>query len=125
MEVYRERLSTQKKAEGETSPSATLNHGKLLIICANEDTSTVNSDLVADVTGVFEGNVHFQYLDAGHDVPISKSREVVAANWESWTAWLYSHPANIEHEIGSETIRHSMRRIHLWCHRRRSKVDRG
>ena len=78
-------LSTQKAPEEEASPIDGLIHGKVLIFCANEDTSIVSSDLVADATDVFEGNVEFRHLDAGHDVPISKSREVVAAIWEFWT----------------------------------------
>ena len=79
------RLSTQKTPEEKTSPNNGLTHGKVLIICANQDTSIIGSDLVADATDVFEGNVQFRHLDAGHLVPISKSREVVAAIWEFWT----------------------------------------
>ncbi len=77
-------LSTQKNAEGEMSPSIRLTHSKVFIICANEDTSIVSSDLVSDATDAFDGNVEFRHLNAGHDVPISKSREVVAAIWEFW-----------------------------------------
>lgn len=79
------RLSTQKTPEEETSPNDGPIHGKVRIICANEDTSIVSSDLVVDVTNVFEGNVQFRHPAAGHDIPISKSREVVAAIWEFWT----------------------------------------
>lgn len=79
-----QRLSTQKSTEGETPSSIGLIHGKVFIICANEDTSIISSDLVSDATEVFDGNVEFRHLNAGHDVPISKSGEVVAAVWKFW-----------------------------------------
>jgi pimeloyl-ACP methyl ester carboxylesterase len=58
---------------------------RVLIICADKDSSIFSSELVADATAALEGNVEFRHFDAGHDVPISRSTEVVAAVWEFWS----------------------------------------
>lgn len=79
------RLSLQNQADKSPSSTNALHRGKVLIICGNEDTSIVSSDLVADATKVLESNVEFRHFDAGHDVPISKSREVADAILDFWS----------------------------------------
>jgi pimeloyl-ACP methyl ester carboxylesterase len=80
-----QRLSMQNQAEKSESIAVGLDRSKVLIICGDADTSIVSSDLVPDATDAFDGNVEFRHLDAGHDVPISKSGEVAAAIWEFWS----------------------------------------
>ncbi len=80
-----QRLMSQKYAQANQTSATKLVRGKVLVICANEDTNIVSSDLVPDATDVFEGNVEFRHLDAGHEVPISNGKEVVAAIWEFWS----------------------------------------
>lgn len=79
-----QKLSAQNRGKGIHSSATGLVRGKVLVVCANKDTSIVSSDLVPDATDVFEGNVEFRHLDAGHEVPISKSREVTTVIWEFW-----------------------------------------
>ena len=82
-----QRLSKENKETKKDSASNTaLDRGKVLIICANEDTSIVTSELMPDATAAFEGNVEFRHFDAGHEVPMSKSREVANAIWEFWSS---------------------------------------
>ena len=80
------RLSVRRHAEASSSTAATLDRGRVLIICANKDTSIVSSELVPDATAAFEGNVEFRHINAGHDVPISKATEVAASIWEFLSA---------------------------------------
>jgi pimeloyl-ACP methyl ester carboxylesterase len=81
-----QRLSLQKQTKEDGRSAVGLDRGKVLVICANEDTSIISNELLPDATIVFEGNVEFQHFDAGHDVPISKSTEVADAIWEFWSA---------------------------------------
>lgn len=79
-------LSKKNKETKENNVSDTgLSPGKVLIICANEDTSIVSSELVPDAIAALEGNVEFRHFDAGHEIPMSKSREVAKAIWELWS----------------------------------------
>jgi hypothetical protein len=80
-----QRLSLQKEAKSNGLPFTGLDQGKVLIICANEDTSIVSSELVPDATAVFGGNVLILNFDAGHEVPISRSSEVADAIWNFWS----------------------------------------
>lgn len=78
------RLSVQNYGAKDDPFTGRLDRGKVLVICADEDTSIVSCELVPDATSVFEGNVEFRHLNAGHEVPITNSKEVVDAIWEFW-----------------------------------------
>ena len=42
------------------------------------------AELVADATEALEGNVRFEACEAGHEVPITRSAEVVEYIWDFW-----------------------------------------
>ena len=79
------RLSSQRYLEAKSPFAATLHRDKVLIICADGDSSIVSDELVPDATAVLEGNVEFRHFYGGHYVPISSCSEVLAAIWEFWS----------------------------------------
>jgi hypothetical protein len=80
-----QRLSAQNRGNELRSSPTGLANGNVLTICANKDTTIVTSDLIPNATDVLGGNVEFRNLDAGHEVSISRSREVTSVVWEFWT----------------------------------------
>lgn len=58
----------------------------MLIIAGHRDIVIIEDELVEDATEVLgEKNVRFEFVDAGHELPVSKSKEILAfisAFWE-------------------------------------------
>jgi pimeloyl-ACP methyl ester carboxylesterase len=79
------RLTEQNAARQQPASMSSLHHGKVLIICGEKDESIVSDELEQDATAVLEGNVLFRHFDAGHDLPITKSKEVSRAIWDFWS----------------------------------------
>ena len=57
-----------------------------MIIAGHKDIIIIEDELVEDATEVLgENNVRFEFVDAGHDLPVSKSKEIlehISAFWE-------------------------------------------
>ena len=81
-----ERLSAQNASSGERYGIEGLHNGKVLIIAGRRDALIVQDELVEDATEILgENNVRFEFVDAGHELPVSKSNEIVdfiSAFWE-------------------------------------------
>ena len=73
------RLSAQNAAPGDESVVRQgLQNGKVLIIGGASDALIVGEELVPDATAALgAGNVIFKFVDAGHDLPVTKSQEIV------------------------------------------------
>lgn len=82
------RLTVQNTNEASEKQEEGLQHGKVLIIVGKSDDAIVCDQLAEDATTVLEGNVEFQYTDAGHDFPITKSEEVKEYIWNFWNTKL-------------------------------------
>ena len=58
----------------------------MLIIAGHNDVIVNKDELVEDTTDVLgENNVRFEFVDAGHELPVSKSEEIleiISAFWE-------------------------------------------
>lgn len=80
------RLSAQNASTEERYEREGLQNGKVLIILGHKDVIIVEDELVEDATEVLgENNVRFEFVDAGHDLGVSKSKEVlefISAFWE-------------------------------------------
>ncbi len=63
-----------------------MQNGKVLIIAGHKDVLIVEDELVEDATTILgENNVRFEFVDAGHELPVSKSKEVlefISAFWD-------------------------------------------
>lgn len=63
-----------------------LQNGKVLIIAGHKDVLIVEDELVEDATDILgENNVRFEFVDAGHELPVSKSKEIlefISVFWE-------------------------------------------
>ena len=59
----------------------------MLIIAGHKDAIIAEDELVEDATEVLgEQNVRFEFVDAGHELPVSKSKEIIesiSAFWEN------------------------------------------
>lgn len=79
-------MSAQNASTEERYEREGLQNGKVLIIAGHKDIIIVEDELVEDATEVLgENNVRFEFVDAGHDLAVSKSREVleyISAFWE-------------------------------------------
>lgn len=76
-----ERLSAQNAA---SSKDSTQNE-KVLIICGSNDVIIKADELVEDATQVLGAdNVKFEFVDAGHELPATKSVEIVKGIWKFW-----------------------------------------
>ena len=57
----------------------------MLIIAGHKDAIIAEDELVEDATEILgERNVRFEFVDAGHDLPVSKSKEIldfISAFW--------------------------------------------
>lgn len=73
-------MTTNKDIE-----DAGLQNGKVLIICGQHDPIIVKHELVEDATRVLGGNVDFRFVDAGHELPITKSEDVVEHISDFWS----------------------------------------
>ena len=73
-----ERLNAQKASGEEEHEREGLQNGKVLIIAGHKDAIVATDELVEDATVVLgENNVRFEFVDAGHDLAVSKSKEVL------------------------------------------------
>lgn len=73
-----ERLAAQNASSEERYEKEGLQNGKVLIIAGHKDVLIVEDELVQDATDILgENNVRFEFVDAGHDLPVSKSNEVL------------------------------------------------
>ncbi|MCJ1377378.1 hypothetical protein MMC17_000473 [Xylographa soralifera] len=81
------RLSAQTAAtepDAEQAARMGLQGGKVLVICGKSDPVIDYRELVEDATEVLEGHVRFEACEAGHEVPITRSKEVVEYIWDFW-----------------------------------------
>ena len=80
-----ERLAEQNASTEEEYAEQGLQNGKVLIIGGSKDSLIVKDELIDDATEVLgANNVRFEFLDAGHELPISKSREIVRYILHFW-----------------------------------------
>ena len=80
-----ERLAAQNASTEEKYAEQGLKNGKVLIIGGSKDSLIVKDELIDDATGVLgANNVKFEFLDAGHELPITKSREIVHYILDFW-----------------------------------------
>ena len=81
-----ERLAAQNASSEERYEKEGLQNGKVLIIAGHRDVLIVEEELIQDATEILgENNVRFEFVDAGHDLGFSKSKEILAfisAFWE-------------------------------------------
>lgn len=79
-------MSAQNASTEERNEREGLQNGKVLIIAGHKDEIIVEDELVEDATEILgKNNVRFEFVDAGHDLPVSKSKEIVGfitAFWE-------------------------------------------
>ena len=58
----------------------------MLIIAGHKDVLIIKDELVEDTSEALgESNVKFEFVDAGHELPFSKSKEIlefISAFWE-------------------------------------------
>ena len=80
-----DRLAAQNASTDEEFTKQGLKNGKLLIIGGSKDGLIVKDELVNDAIEVLgANNVKFEFLDAGHELPITKSREIVHCILNFW-----------------------------------------
>lgn len=81
-----ERLSAQKANSADKNAQLMgLERSKVLVILGNRDPVIVATEVAADAEEVFgKGNAEFLGIEAGHEVPVTKSREIVDAVWKFW-----------------------------------------
>lgn len=80
-----ERLSAQNAASEKKYAIEGLKNGKVLIIGGQKDVLIVKNELVEDATAVLgDGNVKVEFVDAGHELPVTKSEEIVKIIWGFW-----------------------------------------
>ena len=82
-----ERLTAQNASRERGNEDEGLQNGKVLIIAGNKDVIIIKDELLEDATEILgENNVRFEFVDAGHELPVSKSKEVlelISAFWET------------------------------------------
>ena len=81
-----ERLTAQNASRERGNEDEGLQNGKVLIIAGHKDVVIVEDELVEDATDILgENNVRFEFVDAGHELPVSKSKEMlelISIFWE-------------------------------------------
>lgn len=81
-----ERLAAQNASSEEKYERVGLQNGKLLIIAGHQDVIILEDELVQDATEILgENNVRFEFVDAGHELAVSNSNEIlgfISAFWE-------------------------------------------
>lgn len=79
------RLAAQNASSEKRYEIEGLQNGKVLIIAGHKDVLIVEDELVEDATEVLgENNVRFEFVDAGHELPVSKSKEVLEFIFVFW-----------------------------------------
>ena len=79
------RLSAQNASSEERYAEEGLQNGKVLIIAGRTDALIVQEELVPDATKVLgDGNVKFEFVDAGHELPVTKSEQIIDCVWQFW-----------------------------------------
>lgn len=78
------RLRKQAGDDTDSSQDYGLENGKVLIVTGHDDVIIKKDELVPDATTVLEGNVVFEFVEAGHELPIIKSAEVVRKIADFW-----------------------------------------
>ena len=79
------RLAAQNAASEERYAKEGLQNGKVLIFCGESDVIIAKSDLLEDATEALgANNVVFEFVDAGHEFPVTKSAQVVDRVWTFW-----------------------------------------
>ena len=80
-----ERLSAQNASRETGNKDEGLQNGKVLIIAGHKDVVINKDELVEDATDILgEKNVRFEFVDAGHELPVSRSKEIlemISAFW--------------------------------------------
>lgn len=62
-----------------------LQNGKVLIIGGNKDALIVQEELIPDAEEVLGAdNLRFEFLDAGHELPVTKGEQIVNCIWSFW-----------------------------------------
>ena len=81
-----ERLTAQNASRERGNEDEGLQNGKVLIIAGHNDVVILKDELVEDATDVLgKNNVRFEFVDAGHELAVSKSKEIleiISAFWE-------------------------------------------
>jgi hypothetical protein len=75
-----EYLTAQNATSGSENKRPTDN--KVHILCGNNDSIIVKSELVPDATAALGGNVVFKFYEAGHEFPSTKYEEVASYIFE-------------------------------------------
>lgn len=79
------RLSAQNASSEERYAKEGLQNGKVLIIGGKTDPLVIQDELVPDATEALGAhNVRFEFLDAGHELPVTKSAQIVDCVWNFW-----------------------------------------
>lgn len=73
---------TQQKNLGQPWP---MKEGKVLVIGGSKDPIIVQQELENDASEVFEGNAVFEFIDAGHEVPVAHGETVAKIISEFWS----------------------------------------
>ena len=80
-----ERLTAQNASREKGDEDEGLQNGKVLIIAGDKDVVIAKDELVEDATAILgKDNVRFEFVDAGHELPVSKSGEIldlISAFW--------------------------------------------
>ena len=81
-----ERLTAQNATSNQAHDDEGLQNGKVLIIAGHNDVLIVEDELVGDATDILgKNNVKFEFVDAGHDLAVPKSKEIlkfISTFWE-------------------------------------------
>ena len=81
-----ERLTAQNASKERGNVDEGLQNGNVLIIAGHKDVIIVKDELVEDATNILgKNNVRFEFVDAGHELPVSRSKEIlelISAFWE-------------------------------------------
>jgi len=57
---------------------------KVLIIGGEHDAIIIMDELKEDAAEVLQDNVQFQFINAGHELPITKGEDIVKCIWDFW-----------------------------------------
>lgn len=100
-----ERLNAEigKTGDHDGGNVGSLQNGKVLIICGKHDDIVIGKELKDDAAKCLgEENFEVTEMDAGHDLPVKRSKEIVEYLWEFWHRRWHS---NAEPKLQSGTIR--------------------
>ena len=75
-------LSSQKELSPQDQSDNGLSGRNVLIMCGEHDSIILKDELVPDATSALQGNVNFQFFNAGHELPSTKYEEVAQSIWE-------------------------------------------